>query len=70
MPDRFLSVPEVAERMGFDNERFVRRLVAERRIQYVKFGSHVRIKESVVIAYIDANTVQPLRPRRRTWRAA
>ncbi|MFC4503214.1 MULTISPECIES: excisionase family DNA-binding protein [Streptomyces] len=64
MTDRLLSVAEVAERLGTweeSGERFPRRLVEERRIAYVKVGRYVRIRESVIEAYIAANTVQPRR---------
>ncbi|MGW4560805.1 excisionase family DNA-binding protein, partial [Streptomyces sp. NPDC004365] len=40
---------------------FPRRLIEERRITYVKVGRHVRIPESAVREFIDANTVQPRR---------
>ncbi|MEU1787777.1 excisionase family DNA-binding protein [Streptomyces sparsogenes] len=64
MRDRYLSVREVAELLG-TTDRFPRRLVAERRITYVKVGRHVRIPESVIREYIDANTVRPVQSRRR-----
>lgn len=63
MRERYLSIPQVAERLG-TTERFPRRLVAERRITFVKVGVHVRIAESVLSAYITANTVEPIRSRR------
>ncbi|MEK8171805.1 excisionase family DNA-binding protein [Streptomyces sp. M19] len=70
MAERYLSVAQVAERLG-TTERFPRRLIAERRIAFVKVGRHVRIPESALNAFISANTVQPLRPRRsRLGRAA
>lgn len=59
MPERYLSVAQVAERLG-TTERFPRRLVAERRIAFVKVGRHVRIPESALSAFIEANTVQPV----------
>ncbi|WP_371670385.1 excisionase family DNA-binding protein [Streptomyces sp. NBC_00289] len=67
MADRLLTVAQVAERLGTwkeSGERFPRRLIEERRIAFVKVGRYVRIKESVVEAFIEANTVQPviLRP--------
>ncbi|MFD7403314.1 excisionase family DNA-binding protein [Streptomyces sp. NPDC059866] len=62
MPDRYLTVAQVAEVLG-TTERFPRRLIAERRITFVKVGRHVRIPESALGAFINANTVQPLRPR-------
>ncbi|MEU9053629.1 excisionase family DNA-binding protein [Streptomyces sp. NPDC048384] len=42
-------------------ERFVRRLIAERRIRYVKLGPPVRIPESAVAEYVEARTVEPVR---------
>ncbi|GAA2900870.1 MULTISPECIES: excisionase family DNA-binding protein [Streptomyces] len=62
MNERYLSVDQVAELLG-TTVRFPRRLIEERRITYVKVGRHVRIPESAVREFIDANTVQP---RRRT----
>ncbi|MGQ4482698.1 excisionase family DNA-binding protein [Streptomyces sp. SAS_276] len=64
MTDRLLDVAEVAVLLGTwkeSGERFPRRLIEERRISYVKVGRYVRIKESVVQAFIEANTVQPRR---------
>ena len=40
--DTLLSVEQAAERLG-TSVRFVRRLVFERRIAYVKLGRHVRV---------------------------
>ena len=40
--------------------RFIRRLIAERRIEFVKVGRHVRISESALADFIDAGRVQPL----------
>lgn len=56
MTDRLLTVPETADALNV-GERFVRRLVAERRITVVHVGRHVRIPESAVIAFIEAGTV-------------
>ncbi|WP_436785948.1 excisionase family DNA-binding protein [Yinghuangia sp. YIM S10712] len=68
--DRLLTVKEAAELLG-TTERFPRRLIAERRIAYVKVGSHVRIRASVLEAYLLANTVEPVRRRvRPRWRGA
>lgn len=60
MNERYLSVDQVAEVLG-TTVRFPRRLIEERRITYVKVGRHVRIPESAVRDFIDANTVQPRR---------
>ena len=45
MTDKLLTVEQAAERLG-TSVRFVRRLIAERRIAYVKVGRHVRIAEA------------------------
>ncbi|MEU2628349.1 excisionase family DNA-binding protein [Kitasatospora sp. NPDC007106] len=66
--DRLLTVKEAAKLLGTwetSKERFPRRLIEERRIAFVKVGRHVRIKESVLAAFVESNTVQPItRPRR------
>ncbi|GAA3627629.1 excisionase family DNA-binding protein [Streptomyces chitinivorans] len=69
MKDRYLSVDQVAELLG-TTPRFPRRLVAERRITFVKLGHHVRIPESALAAFIEANTVQPVQRRRARLRRA
>ena len=38
-------------------ERFIRRLIAERRIDYVKLGKHVRVQRSVLDGFIQAGRV-------------
>ncbi len=58
--EKLLTVPEVAERLG-TTERFPRRLIAERRIRYVKLGGHhVRIPESALAEFIAAGIVEPM----------
>ena len=56
MPDKYLTVKEVAALLG-TTVRFPRRLIEERRIEFVKLGHHVRIAESVIVSYINRNTV-------------
>jgi excisionase family DNA binding protein len=51
-----LSVEQAAERLG-TSARFVRRLVFERRIAYVKLGRHVRISSRDLDAFIEAGRV-------------
>ena len=74
MLDRLLTVEEAAERLG-TSTRFVRRLVAERRIAYVKVGRHVRLDPADVEAFIAARRVEvrassvAALPRRRSGRA-
>lgn len=38
-------------------ERFVRRLIAERRIPYVKLGKYVRLQRSALDAFIESGRV-------------
>lgn len=57
--DRLLTVPEVATVLNV-GERFVRRLVAERRVTVVHVGRHIRIPESALTAFVEAGTVQPI----------
>jgi excisionase family DNA binding protein len=55
--DRLLTVEEVADRLG-TSVRFVRRLIAERRIAYTKLGRHVRIASRDLDAFIRAGRVE------------
>jgi len=54
-----LTVAAAAERLS-TSSRFIRRLIAERRIEFVKVGRHVRISESALTSFIDAGRVEPL----------
>jgi excisionase family DNA binding protein len=54
--DTLLSVEQAAERLG-TSARFVRRLVFQRRIAYVKLGRHVRIATRDLDAFIEAGRV-------------
>jgi excisionase family DNA binding protein len=54
-----LTIDQAAERMC-TKPRFIRRLIAERRIPYVKIGSHVRIDDHDVDAFIEAGRILPL----------
>lgn len=70
MGDRLLTVAEAGDMLG-TGERFVRRLIAERRIRYVKLGRPVRIPESAITEYVEARTVEPVhRIRARYGKAA
>lgn len=55
---KLLTVEEAAQRLGV-GVRFVRRLVAERRIRIHKIGKHVRIAESDLDAFIAAGRIDP-----------
>jgi excisionase family DNA binding protein len=50
--EELLDVEAVARRLGV-TPRFVRRLVFERRISYVKVGRHVRFEVAVLDRWID-----------------
>ncbi|HUY49700.1 MAG TPA: helix-turn-helix domain-containing protein [Streptosporangiaceae bacterium] len=56
--DRLLTVEAAAERMS-TSPRFVRRLIAERRIEFVKIGRHVRISESALTEFLEAGKELP-----------
>jgi excisionase family DNA binding protein len=55
--DTLLSVEQAAERLG-TSVRFVRRLIAERRIAYVKLGRHVRIAERDLTNFVATGRVE------------
>lgn len=56
--DGLLTIEEVAERLR-TSPRFVRRLIAERRIAFTKVGKFVRIFASDVEAFLAAGAVEP-----------
>ena len=57
--DRLLTVEEAADRLG-TSVRFVRRLIAERRIAYVRVGRHVRIGEADLASFVAAGRVEAI----------
>jgi excisionase family DNA binding protein len=65
---RFLDVGELAEWLGVEVV-FVRRLIAERRIPFVKIGRFVRFDPEEIAAWIDGQRVPTEgRSRRMNWR--
>lgn len=56
--DRMLNIEQVAERLG-TSPRFVRRLVAERRIAFNKVGRRIRFNATDVEQFIQAGRVEP-----------
>jgi excisionase family DNA binding protein len=56
--ERLLTVAQVAELLG-TTERFPRRLIAERRIRFVRVGRHVRVPESAIREFIAAAGTRP-----------
>jgi excisionase family DNA binding protein len=58
--ERLLTVEQAAPYLGARSARFARRLIAERRIRFVRTGRGVRIPESAITEYQKANTVLPI----------
>jgi excisionase family DNA binding protein len=54
---KLLTAQEAAEQLG-TSVRFVRRLIAERRIAYVRVGRHVRIAEADLASFVAAGRVE------------
>jgi excisionase family DNA binding protein len=57
--EKLLNVDEAAVVLG-TSSRFPRRLIAERRIRFVRIGRHVRIPASALEEYVNSRTVQPV----------
>lgn len=55
-PDELLTASQAGDYLH-TGERFVRRLIAERRIPYVKLGRHVRLERSALDAFIQSGRV-------------
>ncbi len=58
--ERLLTVEDAARVLG-TTARFPRRLIAERRIRFVRVGRHVRIPETELQEFINEGTVERLR---------
>ena len=54
--EKLLTLEEAAQALGTP-VRFPRRLVAERRIRFVKVGRYVRIPESAIEDFVEHGTV-------------
>ena len=54
--DPLLTVGQAGEYLG-TGERFVRRLITERRIAYVKVGKYVRLERATLDALVDSGRV-------------
>lgn len=59
MEAKYLSVPEAALYLN-TSVRFVRRLIAERRIAFHKLGAHVRLALVDLDAFVEAGRVEPI----------
>ena len=53
---QLLTIDQAAEYLG-TGQRFVRRLISERRIPYVKLGRHVRLERCALDAFVAAGRV-------------
>lgn len=59
-----LSVAEAAAYLNVP-ERFVRRLIAERRVAFLKVGYHVRLRPEDLDAYLEDCVIEPPQVQRR-----
>lgn len=57
--EQLLTVDAAADRLS-TSPRSIRRLIAERRIEFVKIGRHVRISERALADFIDAGRTPPV----------
>jgi len=55
-----LTIEELADHLGV-TVRHIRRLVAERRVPFVRFGRLVRFDPAVVANWLEGSTVKPTR---------
>jgi excisionase family DNA binding protein len=55
-----LTVAQAGEYLG-TGTRFIRRLITERRISFVKVGKYVRLERSTLDAFVDAGRVHSQR---------
>jgi excisionase family DNA binding protein len=58
---QLLTIEQLAERLGI-TVRHVRRLVAERRVPYLKVGRLVRFDPEAINAWLDATRSRPSWP--------
>ena len=55
-----LTVEQAAEQLG-TSVRFIRRLHTQKRLTFIKLGSHLRIDSNDLDAYIHANREEAVR---------
>jgi len=56
-----LTVEQAAQQLG-TSVRFIRRLRTQKRLTFIKLGSHLRIDSNDLDAYIHANREEAVRP--------
>lgn len=59
MPVQLYTVDEAAQRLN-TTPRFIRRLIAERRIEFTRLGRHIRIEGPVLDDFVAAGRVEPV----------
>ncbi len=64
MPAQLYTVEQAAERLN-TTPRFIRRLIAERRIAFTRLGRHIRIPSDVLDEFVSAGRVEPGVPKPR-----
>lgn len=57
--ERFLTVTEAAAYLN-TSERFVRRLIAERRVAFHRVGRHIRFRQTDLEEFVLAGRVEPI----------
>jgi excisionase family DNA binding protein len=58
-PSELLTIEQAAERISMST-RYVRRLIAERRIVFYRLGRAVRIDPADLAAHITAGRIEPI----------
>jgi excisionase family DNA binding protein len=66
MPEELYTVEQAAVRLN-TTPRFIRRLIAERRIAFTRLGRHIRIQGSELDAFVTAGRVEAIQPAPRSW---
>lgn len=61
MPAQLYTVDEAAQRLN-TTTRFIRRLIAERRIAFTRLGRHVRISAADLDDFVSRGRVEVARP--------
>jgi excisionase family DNA binding protein len=56
--EHLLTIAEAAEFLG-TTERFPRRLVEQRRVEFIKVGRAVRFRQQALVEYLARQTVMP-----------
>ena len=61
MSAQLYTVEQAAERLN-TTPRFIRRLIAERRIAFTRLGRHIRIPADVLDEFVECGRVEPRLP--------